>query len=107
LLELFDPEIECRVGPRLVNTGTWRGLDGYREMVTAWGEAWDQSETRVLSASAPDEYHVITEVHQQAVGAGSGVPVEMTVFYLLEVRGGRAVRFHIYADRQSALDAIR
>ena len=40
---------------------------------------------------------MIAEVHQTAVGAGSGVPVEMTVFYLLEVRDGRAVRFHIYA----------
>jgi ketosteroid isomerase-like protein len=107
LIEMFDPRIECRVGPGLMNTGTWHGHDGYRKMVTAWGEAWDSNETHVLSASAPDEHHVITEVHQKAVGGASGIPVEMTVFYLLEVRDGRAVRFHIYADRDSALAAIR
>ena len=35
---------------------------------------------------------MIAEIHQTAVGAGSGVPVEMTVYFLFEVRDERAVR---------------
>ena len=107
LMEFFDPELECRVGPRLMNTGTWRGHDGYRQMVTNWGDVWDENKTEVVGVTAPDEHHVIAEVHQTAVGSGSGVPVEMTVYYLLEIRDARAVRFHIYADHESALAAIR
>ena len=107
LMRFFDPRIEMRVGPGLVNTGTWRGHQGYQQMVTNWNDVWDTNETRVVSVIAPDEHHVIAEVHQSAIGSGSGVPVEMTVHYLLEVRDERAVRFHIYADRQSALDAVR
>jgi ketosteroid isomerase-like protein len=106
LLAMFDPAVESHVGPDLMNVGTWHGHDGFREMIAAWGEAWDQNETRVVAATTPDSCHVIAEVHQTATGSVSGVPVEMTVFYLLEVRGDKVVRFHIYADRESALAAI-
>ena len=107
VVEFFEPEVECVVGPGLVNTGTYRGHDGYLAMITSWNEAWAGSENQVVSVEAPDDHHVIAEIHQTATGSGSGVPVEMTVFYLLEVRDRRGVRFHIYADRESALAAIR
>ncbi len=61
----------------------------------------------IVSFSHPDEHHVIAEVHQEAVGAGSGVPVEMTLYYLFEIRNGRAVRLHMYPDREAALCAVR
>ena len=107
LLEFFHPGLECRVGPRLMNTGTWHGHDGYREMVAAWNEAWGEHNSEVVSVEAPDDSHVIAEVHQTATGSVSGIPVEMTVFYFLEIQDGRGVRFHIYADREAALDAVR
>jgi len=106
VLGFFGPGVECRVGPGLMNTGTWHGHDGYRDMVSAWNEAWGEHDTRVVSVDAPDEHHVIAEVHQTATGSVSGVPVEMTVFYFVEVRDGKGVRFHIYADRESALAAV-
>ena len=107
ILEFFGPDIECHVGPGLMNTGTWHGHQGYREMVASWNEAWGEHETRVGSVQTPDEHHVIAEVHQTAIGSVSGVPVEMTVFYFVEVRDDKGVRFHIYADRESALEAVR
>jgi hypothetical protein len=76
-------------------------------MVTAWNEAWGEIDTNVVSVEAPDDRHVIAEIHQTATGDASGVPVEMVVFYLLEIRDGKAVRFHIHADRDAALEAVR
>jgi ketosteroid isomerase-like protein len=107
LLAMFDPGIECRVASGLGNPGTWTGVEGFEAMTGAWGEAFSSQESSIVATSFPDEHHLIAEIHQRAVGAGSGVPVEMTNFYLLEVRDGRAVRFHIYADLESALDAVR
>jgi ketosteroid isomerase-like protein len=106
VLEFLHPDVESKVAPGLMNTGTWRGHEGYREMITGWNEAWGDNDTRVIAVDAPDENHVIAEVHQTATGSLSGVPVEMTVFYVCEVRDGKAVRFHIYADRESALEAV-
>jgi ketosteroid isomerase-like protein len=107
LMEFIHPEVEALVGPRLMNTGTWHGHEGYREMVGAWNEAWGEIQTRPVAVETPDDDHVIVEILQTATGSGSGVPVEMTVFYLLEIRDARAVRVHIYADRQAALEALR
>jgi ketosteroid isomerase-like protein len=107
VLEFFDPRIECYVSPRLMNAGTWHGLDGYLEMVAGWNEAWDELELDVRDVQAVDDAHVIAEIHQTAVGRESRVPVELGVVFLWEVSDtGRTVRFHIHADRESALAAI-
>ena len=107
LLAMFDPRIECHVASGQGNPGTWVGVEGFQEMTGAWGEAFSTQESSVVATSFPDEHHLIAEIRQRAVGARSGVPVEMTNFYLLEVRDGRAVRFHIYPDHQSAMSAVR
>jgi ketosteroid isomerase-like protein len=106
LVEIFDEELESRVGPGLANSGTWRGREGFAEMVTTWGEAFGTQTNTIVRFTHPDEDHVIVEVHQAAVGAVSGVPVEMTAFYLFEIRRGRAVRLHMYGDYESALSAV-
>ncbi len=107
LVEIFDERLESRVGPGLANSGTWRGREGFAEMITTWGEAFESQTNTIVRFSHPDEHHVIVEVHQAAVGAVSGVPVEMTGYYLFEIREGRAVRLHMYADYESALSAVR
>jgi ketosteroid isomerase-like protein len=102
---LLDPEIESHVAPGLGNPGTWRGIDGYREMVETWGEAFATQTIDVSGVEFADDDLAVAEVRITAVGAGSGVPVEMTLYYMLEIRDGRAVRFHIYATRDAALRA--
>ena len=75
-------------------------------MITAWSEAWGvAAEPRSSASSEPDDRHLIVEVHQAATGAGSGVPVEMTLFCLFEFRDDKVVRLHLYAERDEALEA--
>jgi ketosteroid isomerase-like protein len=102
----FDPEIEFHVAPTLMNAGTRRGIDGYREMITAWVDAWQELQMDALEFEPIDERQLVARVRQRAIGAGSGVPVELEVFFLFEVNDGRVVRFHIYADRESAIAAF-
>jgi ketosteroid isomerase-like protein len=107
VLALLDPDVETHVDPRLMNPGTHRGHEGYLRTVEAWTEAWGSLEAELLAVSEPDERHILTEIRQRAVGAGSGVPVEMHLFWLFEFREGRVVRLHMYPDRDSALAAVR
>ena len=107
VVAMFDPRIECHVASGLGNPGTWTGIEGYEEMTGSWGESFESQESSIVSVRFPDEHHVIAEIHQRAVGAVSGVPVEMTIVYLLEIRNERAVRFHIYGDLESAMNAVR
>jgi ketosteroid isomerase-like protein len=105
LLEFLDPEIECHVADGLVNTGTWDGLQGFAEMSAAWEEPWSEISYEARDVETPDEDHVLVHIHQTATGAQSGVPVELDVVYMVEVRDERAVRLHIYPDRERALAA--
>lgn len=102
---LLDPEVESHVAPGLGNPGTWHGIDGYWTMVGAWLEAFATQLINVRAVEFADDDHAVAEVQVEAVGAGSGVPVEMTLYYMIEIRDERAVRFHIYADRDAAIAA--
>jgi ketosteroid isomerase-like protein len=106
MTEFFDPDVELYIDAGLGNPGTWRGHEGYRTMVAAWRDAFADDQSEVLSVEMVGDRHMIAEMHQRAVGAGSGIPVEMTNFYLLELREGRAVRFGIYGDRERAVAAV-
>jgi ketosteroid isomerase-like protein len=107
MIALFDPEIELHVDSGQGNPGTWRGFEGFRQMVEDWREAFAEDSSTVVDVTMADDNHLIAEMRQTAVGSVSGVPVEMTNFYLLEVRDGRAVRFHIYGNREAAVAAVR
>jgi hypothetical protein len=106
LVRIFDERIESHVAPGLANPGTWHGHEGFLEMVTGWSEAFEAQRNTVVSMRHPDDNHVIAEIHQTAVGAGSGAPVEMTLFYLFEIRDQRAVRLQLHAEYESALAAV-
>ena len=40
MVALFDPEIELYVDAAQGNPGTWHGLEGFREMVESWRDAF-------------------------------------------------------------------
>ena len=100
------PEVESRVFPPLLNVGTWHGYAGFAEMTAGWESAFGEIRYDERGMEAPDERHVLVTVHQTATGAGSGVPVELDVFFLVEFEGDQAIRFQIHADRDSALESI-
>jgi ketosteroid isomerase-like protein len=106
VLEFLDPEIETHVSSRMMNAGTWHGLDGYVEGISAWSDAWENLHFEITAIEEVDERNVVVEVHQTAIGRESGVPVEMDAVLLIEVVGERARRFHVYPDREGAVAAI-
>jgi ketosteroid isomerase-like protein len=102
----LDPEIDVSVAPGLAHAGVWHGTDGFLEMLESWSEPFESLRNELLSLEFVDSEHVIAAMRQTAVGAGSGVPVEMDIFYLFGVRDLRLTRFHVCADRAAALAAI-
>ena len=102
----LHPEIETHISSRMMNHGTWRGPEGFREGVGAWADAWDDLNFEIVEVEAVDDDHVLVVVHQTAVGPGSGIPVEMDAVFLFGFEEGRARRFHVHPDRESAEAAI-
>ncbi len=102
----LHPEVETHISERMVNPGTWHGLAGFGEGVGSWTDAWDGLHFEILEVVAVDDRNVLAHVHQTATGKGSGVPVAMDAVLLFEFDDGRARRFHVYPDGESAEAAI-
>jgi ketosteroid isomerase-like protein len=106
LFEFLAPDVECRVSGEMMNAGTWHGHEGFTTMAGGWEDVWKEISYEPTEIEALDDDHVLVHVHQRAIGAHSGVPVELSVVYMVEFRDERAVRLHIYPDRESAAGAI-
>ena len=75
-------------------------------MIAAWGEACAAGRGEIVGIESSTTEHLIAEIRPAARSAsGSGVPVEMTLFYLFQFRDGEVVRFHLYGDREAAVAA--
>jgi ketosteroid isomerase-like protein len=104
VLELLDPEIEVYMPGDLANAGTYRGHDGYRQWLAQWLEAWDEFDLELADVEAVGRTHVVSRAHQTARGKGSGIPVEMWISYLWDVRDGLAIALHLYSTRDEAIE---
>jgi ketosteroid isomerase-like protein len=102
----LDPEIEVLISEALANPGRWKGVDGFWESISSWMEAWDDYTVEVLSLETPDDRHVIAEARQMATGRSSGVPVDLTTYFLFEIRDGRATRYELHPTRDDAVAAM-
>jgi uncharacterized protein len=107
VLAMLDPEVEVFAAPEFPNSGTFHGHDGYLRWVGEWLEAWDRFVIEVLEIEPVGDDHVVSLVHQRGRGRGSGIEVTQDVAFMWEVRDGRAVRFHLYPDRDAALAGVR
>ncbi len=104
VLDLLDPEIEVHMPSELANAGTYRGHDGYRQWLAQWLEAWDEFDLELDDIEAVGRTHVVSRAHQTARGRGSGIPVEMWISYMWDVRDGRAIALHLYPTRDQAVE---
>jgi ketosteroid isomerase-like protein len=104
-LEFLDPEIEIFSSPDLVNPVDAVGRDAWLRWVGEWLEAWESFEVEALAMEPVGESHVVADMRQHGKGKGSGVEVELLVFYMFELHGGVATRYRLYPEREQAREA--
>lgn len=98
----LSPDVEIYSSPELANAGSFHGHDGFLEWLGQWLAVWEtfRVEPDDFTAEGDD---VLVSVHQYGRGKGSGIEVEMDAVFVLTVRDGKTVRFHLYPDRAGAL----
>jgi ketosteroid isomerase-like protein len=107
VLALTDPEVEIYLPPTLPNSGTFRGHQGYITWIGQWLEAWEDFKIEVLAMEPVGEWHVVTTIHQTAVGRGSGIPVEMDIAYMSDIRDEKVVALQMYQTKEEAIRIAR
>jgi ketosteroid isomerase-like protein len=99
-------DIEVFAHRDLLNAGSFRGREQFEAWMRDWQEAWREVTLEVRGVEAFGDSYLVVDVWQTGVGAASGVPVEMDIAQLIEIRGGEISRFHLYPDRAGALAAL-
>ena len=84
MLALLSDDVEVYAAPELVNSGRYRGHDGFVSWITAWLEAWEKVAAEVTAHTPVGERHVVTAVHQEGLGRG-GIEVSMDLAFLFDV----------------------
>ena len=107
VLAMFDPEVETMASRELLNPGTYRGRDGFLTWAAEWLDAFADWQQEVWNYEAIGDRHVVADARQSGLGKASGVPIEMHLAYMWEMRDGAAVRFHVYLNRADAEEAAR
>jgi ketosteroid isomerase-like protein len=102
VLTLIHGEGEIYLPPDLPNSGTYRGRDGFLVWLGNWLEAWEEFEVELGPIDPVGERHVVATMHQSGRGKGSGIPVEMDIAYMWEVRNGKIAAMHLYATAEEA-----
>jgi ketosteroid isomerase-like protein len=104
VMALLDDDIEVYMPSELPNSGTYRGHDEYRKWLGQWLEAWEGFDLEIEHIEPVGRTHVVAYTHQSARGKGSGIPVEMWISYMWDVRDGKAVAMHLYSTREKAVE---
>jgi len=103
---LLRPDVELGADHELLNSGTFTGHEGFMQWSAEWLEAWEEFRVDANAVETIGDHFVLVDSHQVARGVGSGIDVEMDVFWAFETEGGKLRRMHLYASRARALEAI-
>jgi ketosteroid isomerase-like protein len=106
LVKLLDPDVELHSDNELINGGDYRGHEGFMRWNAEWIEVWEEFTIEPRSLETFGGHVILADTHQVARGAGSGVDVEMNVYWVFELAEDQVVRMHLYASRERALAAI-
>jgi ketosteroid isomerase-like protein len=106
VIGMLHPDVDLLADHELLNSGSFTGHDGFMRWSAEWLEAWDDFRVDANAITTFGDHWVLVDSHQVARGAGSGIPVEMDVFWALEALDGKLSRMHLFASRDRALETI-
>lgn len=101
-LALCGADIEFRDLPDLPGSGLFEGREGFRAWWSQLVDAFDDLRFDPDDLIASGDY-VFAVNHATGLGKGSGAKVEMEMYNVWTITGGRITSLDTYADRAEAL----
>jgi ketosteroid isomerase-like protein len=103
--DLFDSDVVLVIRAEFPDAGAYVGPDeirGYmRHFLSSWTDAVIEAEDIFGAAE-----RVAVAVHQQAIGTGSGLSVDMRYWQVWTFRGSAVTRIESIKTRSEVLDAV-
>jgi ketosteroid isomerase-like protein len=105
IAETVPDDYEWIVPGEFAGRSVWRGREEFGEFVRIWTEdfeGWSIRAERLIDAG---DDRVVALTLQSGTGKTSGVPVEMNLGQIYELKDGRMVRVRNYFSHAEALEA--
>ena len=83
---------------------TYEGIEGARQFLAEWLEAWDDWELELEELRDADE-SVVAIVRQRGRSKATGLLVDMHFGQVWQIRDGKNLRMRMYASPDEALEA--
>ena len=83
----------------------WAGREEFVDFMRTWTEPFENWSVQIERLIDVDDDRVVALTHQSATGEESGVPVEMNLAQLYELKDGLIVRVTHYVTHADALEA--
>ena len=107
--QVIDPDIEIEYeGVVLDAQGTYRGYEGMGKLLATILEGFDVDsfDVHVEDIFEVRDGLVVAALHQRGVGRTSGAAVEIRIAQAWTIKGGTAIRWHIFRDLPHAREAL-
>jgi ketosteroid isomerase-like protein len=83
----------------------WTGREEFVQFIRTWTEEFESWSIQVERLIDAGEDRVVALTHQSGTGKGSGVPVELDLGLIYELKDGRVIRITNYLTHAEALEA--
>jgi ketosteroid isomerase-like protein len=91
--------------PERVDARTYHGHDGVRQALERWLEHWEDYRVELLELEDHED-QVLAIAREHVEGVGSGVPVESTLYVVLDFERGKISRYEATYDESRARAAL-
>jgi ketosteroid isomerase-like protein len=99
----IDPEmVTYREEP---DGATFHGPEGFLRAIAEWVEDFEEFAATPEEMIDANDHQVLVRVHQRAVGAQSGAPIEADFWFVHTLRDAKVTRLDMFASKASALEA--
>jgi ketosteroid isomerase-like protein len=105
IADTVPDDYEWIVPGEFAGRSVWRGREEFGEFVRTWTEDFEGWSIRVERLIDAGDDRVVALALQSAIGKNSGVPVEMNLGQIYELKDARMVRVRNYFSHAEALEA--
>ena len=102
----FAEDVEVHDLADTPDTGVFHGHAGVRAWLAKLQEAWGDGFQFEPTSFTESRGVVVADVRARATGLGGGVPIEMDVYIVFQMRDGKIVRSWGFLDRDAAMEAV-
>ena len=84
---------------------TFHGSEGFLRAIAEWVEDFDEFAATAEEMIDVNDHQILVRVHQKAVGAQSGAPIEADFWFVHTLRDAKVIRLDMFTSKARALEA--